>query len=182
MKIKAFIIEIVNLSGLPKPIERTINYPYWLAARKAAKVGRKWNRKFNEIEEKKRLEIQKLEKKKEANKIKKEKNDLIEYNKPINVKKRLKEEKARDKDNNVVCFVKNNLKYTGETSDFVIKTKIYEIYQKINPNLDVGKIKFYKILMDSLNKDNFILDTKRDGKRCKEIFIKWKLIYKTNIV
>lgn len=178
MKIKAFIIEIVNLSGLPKPIERTINYPYWLAARKAAKVGRKWNRKFNEIEDKRKKQILKEEKKQKKIKLAQEKKNCVEY-KPTNVKKQKPQNIKDDKIVRVNSYINNNLIYTGNNNDYVSRIPMYNAFNKLfieqsNKKTALGKVKFFEKVKELLGIDNYRADLKRKT-RCKDAFLKWKM-------
>lgn len=176
-KIKGYIIEIVNLSGLPKPMERTINYPYWLIARKAAKVGKKWNKKFNEVEEKKKLEIQKSEKKEEAIKIKLEKEKNIVYNRSHNIKKREIEQSKEEHLHNIEIYINNNLIRDNDKTVYVRKKDLYEDFKKkyqqeSNKKIAIGPKEFFKqilkILGHSCYKDRYGKD------RIRDVFLGWK--------
>lgn len=174
VKVKKIIIDLIEISGLQKPQERTIDYPFWSVAKKAAKVGKKWNKKFVEIEENNKLreskEKLKIEKQLETERIKKEKKN----NKPIDIRKREKEFLKTNETIIIDDFINKNLVSIDDKTLFIKCTPVYEKFLSLHKNTSIKYKHFLVKLIDILGEKCF---KKSHGKyHYSNVFFGWKLI------
>lgn len=155
IEVKNFIVHLTEISLLPIPVKRKINYTYWSIAKQAAREGRKWGTRYLEkqiLEDKKQKKVMKkikIEKEKQEEIARLQKIEQEKSKKPKNKKERHKLEKL-----NAVLKWKNNNLVETDPDDSILYNDVYENYNKFfgdkttttkfSRNLTLAKIEWKK--------------------------------------
>lgn len=151
------VVQIDSMSGLPRPMDRPIDYARWLVSRDAATAGRRVMKRLENLEAAKRLKIEK-----EEQRVKElaEKARRVEEAERLQLeeKQRVIDEKAdglkRNRDDAIGKFFDGHIDDTNDDSDCVNRAQMFRSFERLFPEIQshkcsrVDKKIFMEYLMD----------------------------------